>query len=43
MSAAVYINFWGVLVALSFAGTMGIILWRMLQISRALRITWGRP
>lgn len=42
MSAAAYINFWGVLAALSFAGTMGIILWRMLQISRALRIVVAR-
>ena len=42
MSAAAYINFWGVLAALSFAGTMGIILWRMLQVSRALRIVVAR-
>ena len=42
MIAATHINFWGVLAALSFAGTMGIILWRMLQISRALRIVVAR-
>ncbi len=42
MSAAAYINFWGVWAALSFAGTMGMILWRMLQISRALRIVVAR-
>lgn len=42
MSATTYINLWGVLAALSFAGTMGIILWRMLQISRALRIVVPR-
>lgn len=42
MSATTYINFWGVLAALSFAGMMGFVLWRMLQISRALRIVVPR-
>jgi len=42
MSAAASINFWGVLAALSFAGMMGMILWRMLQVSRTLRIAVAR-
>jgi hypothetical protein len=42
MSAAASINFWGVLAALSFAGMMGMILWRMLRVSRALRIVVAR-
>lgn len=42
MSATTYINFQGVLAALLFAGMMGMILWRMLQTSRALRIVVAR-
>lgn len=42
MSATTYINFQGVLAALLFAGMMGMILWGMLQTSRALRIVVAR-
>ena len=42
MSAETYIDFWGVLAALSFAGMMGAFLWRMIKISSPFRIVVPR-